>query len=218
MDNMAYLQQISGATNNLGTQPKKQSGNSILSKIFNIWTILGVIVLTIVITVTVVVSSVMNQVDTKDQELLQESYWLSEALTKDTYNEYYRDLKNSDIRNMTESLMSVLNELMLDEKSLLKTQFGVDISKQSKSKDEIPVKAYADNAKMNAKLKDARLSGFLDRVFLREITMQVAVLRSIHSEIAARTKNAATKSISETATNNLDNLYQQFHNFSSVSI
>ena len=115
MDNMAYLQQIAVGGNNSANAKKDKNG--ILSKILNVWTLAiggGVILLLIII---VVIAGALNKVDTKDQDLMTQSYWASKYLNEKTLSEYAGDIKNSDIRNMTASLRSVLNEIVLNEEN-----------------------------------------------------------------------------------------------------
>jgi len=216
MDSMAYLQQIAGVDNG-AAQNAKKGGSGILGKIFNIWTVLGTLVLVLIIVIVVVVVTQMNKVDTKDRDLMAKSYWTATYLGDVTIKKYAKLVKNSDIRNMTASLNSVLSEIKNNDKDIVLKMSNVNVSKMKKT-DDIPKEALAENNKLNAVLEDARLNGILDRVFLREMTMQIAYLRSYQSEIVSRTKNAAAVEFSKKAEANLGNLYEQFHNFKSNTI
>ena len=217
MDNMAYLQQIAvGGNKNVSP---KSGGSDLLKKIFNKWTILiGVILLVLVIIAIVAayIVSALNTVDTKDQDLMTRSYWAAEYLNEETFNTYASKVKNSDIRSMTASLRSVLNEIILNEGNLMLSEFEIKVKDTKKS--DIATEELNKNTTLNATLEEGRLNGILDRTFLREITMQIAYLISYQSECAERTKNNSVKEFSEKAKLNLQNLYDQFYNFSSPTI
>jgi hypothetical protein len=216
MDNMAYLQQIAGVDNSVAQRAQK--GDNPLKKIFNVWTLIGLVVLTLVICVTAVIVNSMNKVDTKDQDLMAESYWTSHYLSDSTIKDYSKYVKNSDIRSMTSSLEGVLREIKLNYNDLLKTKFGVEVAKMKPKEDAIPMAVLELNTQLNSTLEDARLNGILDRVFLREMTMQIAYLQSYQSEIAERTKDEDVKVFATKAEANLENIYNQFHGFKSITL
>ena len=215
MDNMAYLQQIAGVDNSLNNPSKK--GGLKLPSFINIWTMLGaVLLITIIIIVTVLVSA-MNKVDNKDQDLMIESYWMAYYLVDETFDEYADSIKSSDIRNMSASFKSVLNEIILNETNILLSEYGLEVD-DMEEEEGIPDSEHKKVAALNAELEDARLNGILDRVYLREMTMQIAQMRAKQSEIAERTKNNNAREFSAKAEANLDNIYEQFHNYKNLSI
>ena len=222
---MAYLQQIAANGNN---NLQNKSGNSFFSKIFNKWTFLisgGVALLLVIIIVLV---SALNKVDTKDQDLMTRSYWAATYLNETALDEYANQVKNSDIRNMSASLKSVLNEIILNEANLMLSEHSIElddteegeIAREEKAKitgleaDE----GSSDETPLTTTLENGRLNGILDRTFLREITMQIAYLISYQSECAERTKSSNVKNFSLKAEANLQNLYDQFYNFNSPTI
>jgi hypothetical protein len=215
MDNMAYLQQIAGVDNSLNNPSKK--GGLKLPSFINIWTMLGAGLLIIVIVIVMVLTAAMNKVDSKDQDLMIESYWMSTYLMEETFDEYSEDLKSPDIRNMTASLKSVLSEIILNDTNILLEEYGIEVD-DGDDEEGIPADESAKNTELNSVLEDARLNGILDRVYVREITMQIAQLRAKQSEIAARTKNDKAREFAEKAESNLDNIYEQFHNYKNLAI
>ncbi len=217
MDNMAYLQQIA-AGNNSAAQKANKKGFNILSKIFSIWTLIAVVIITVVAVAVVAISNAMNQVDVKDRELMQSSYWMSTYLVKNSIGKYERYVKNSDLRNMSASFTSILNEINLNEKNLLLSEYKIKLSNSSSKKTGFAKKESDINTQLNSKLEDGRLSGTLDRVYLREMTMQIANMRSYQSEIAERTKNKKIREFSLKAHDNLNTLYKQFHDFKNLAL
>ena len=215
MDNMAYLQQIAGGNNNVPSPAAKNSDNP-LSKFLNIWTALIAGAITIIIVIIMVVAGLLNKVDTKDQDLLLHSYWQSYYLSETTFSDYMDYIKSSDIRNMVASFRSVVNEVRLNSESLLLSEFSIEADDDEEG--EIPTYEKEINDTLNSELEDGRLSGTLDRVILREMLMQIANLRSYESEIAERTKNESIREFSEKTDKNLDNIYNQFHEYKSLAL
>jgi len=213
MDNMAYLQQIAGTNNTLDTNAKK---DGFFSKIFNIWTLLIGGGLFILIMIALVIVGAMNKVDTKDQDLMQQSYFMARYMTENTFSEYNEDIKNSDIRNMSASFRAILQEIILKDKEFLMDRHEIDV-------DDLEEEPVATDEKdkieeLNNTLKLGRLNGVFDRTWLREMTMQIAIIRSYQSEIAARTKDEEIKEFSERIESNLTNVYNQFHDFKGLGI
>ena len=215
MDNRADLQQIATGSNNT-PQKQVQKGDNPLSKFLNIWTALIAGAFVIITIVIVLVANAINTVDTKDRDLMTQSYWQSYYLLEETYDEYVDDVKSSDIRNMAASFRSVLNEVKLNEEQLLLSEYEIEVD--DTEEEQIAVTEKEANDAVNAELEEGRLSGRLDRVFLREMIMQIANLRSYQSEIAERANSAAVRGFHVKSDKSLDTLYTQFHDYKSLAI
>lgn len=215
MDNMAYLQQISGVNNSLNSKAKKKGP---LSKILNVWVFVGIgLFIALIVGVSVLVAT-LNKVDTKDQDLMTQSFWMANYLIDDTFTGYTDLVKDSGIRNMSASLKSVLSEIKLGYKTIMEEEYGINVENLSKEEDPIVVGEGEHNDELNTKLENARLNGILDRVYLREITMEIAYLRSYQSEIVERTSNENVKAFALKAEGNLKDLYDQFYDYKSLTI
>ena len=215
MDNMAYLQQIAGVDNSVN---QKKKNDNPLAKLFNVWTFLILGILAVLVVIVMVIVSALNKVDIKDQELMQRSYWMAHNLVDTTFGEYNEHIKNSDIRNMSASFRGVLNEIILNEKNQLSSEFQFEIDDVDEETDAILKEEKEKIEKLNETLYEAKINGILDRVYLREMTMQIAYLRAHQSEIVARTKNSTVSDFSQRMVDNLDNLYEQFHNFKNLAM
>jgi len=66
-------------------------------------------------------------------------------------------------------------------------------------------------------LEDARLNGFFDRTYSREITYELETLIVLIEQLETITKNDERKEFLSTLKNNLDPLQDQFSNFSAAS-
>lgn len=214
MDSMAYLQQIAGTDNSLESNQKKDNG--LFSKFFNIWTALAVGGLAIILIIVGVVVGMMNKVDTKDQDLMQQSYFMSYYMIEYVFNEYPENIKNSDLRNMSASFASVLREIALKDKEFLTDKYEIEID--SLMEEEVATNEKNKIDTLADTLKTGKINGVFDRTWLREMTLQIAIMRSYQSEIAARTKDEEVKEFSERIESNLDNIYNQFHDFKSPGI
>jgi len=215
MDNMAYLQQIAGGNNNVPTQQKKKADNP-FSKFLNVWTALIAGGFIIIITIVVLIVGMMNKVDTKDRDLMLKGYWQAYYLLDETFDEYAEDVDSSDIRNMAASFKSVLNEIKLNEEQMLFDEYNIEAD--DTDEEEIAMNEASENNRLNSELENGRLSGRLDRVFLREMTMQIANMRSYQSEIAERAKSVSVRTFHQKTDKNLDTLYDQFHDYKSLAI
>ena len=214
MDSMAYLQQIAGTDNSLESNQKKS--NDLFSKFFNIWTALAVGGLSVILIIVGVVSGMLNKVDTKDQDLMQTSYFMSYYMIEYIFNEYPENIKNSDLRNMSASFASVLREIALKDKEFLEEKYETEVDSLTEEPVATDEKDKIDE--LADTLKTGKINGVFDRTWLREMTLQIAIIRSYQSEIAARTKDEDVKEFSERIESNLDNIYNQFHDFKSPGI
>ena len=215
MDNMAYLQQIAGNDNSLANKNKAKGG---LPNFLNKWVLIGVGVFIALIIGVAAIAASLNKTDTKDQDLMVQSYWMASFFSEEVLDEYVREVKNSDIRNMTASLKSVLTELIKNSETIMLSQYGIDTSDFDEDEDPVPVEEHEKIQKVVDTLEDARLNAMLDRVYLREVTLQIAYLRAYQSEIIARTKDDVIKDYTTKAKANLDNMYDQFSSFKSPTL
>ncbi len=216
MDKMAYLQQIASERNNQGQQTSNK--NKIFLKFLNKKIIIGVIaVIGVIIAINSIVKhSSLSKIDKKDQNLIVKSYYAAHYLADKSLDNYVDMIKNSDIRNMSASLKSVLNEILVNGRDLLANEYGVGVGELESG--EIASTELATNEKLNTVLEEGRLNGILDRTFVREMTMQIAYLISYQSECSERTKNEKVKTFVIKVESNLQNLYNQFHSFKSLAI
>ncbi len=209
MDNMAYLQQIA-------VEKKAAKDDSVLKKIFNPKIILGVLGFIVFLVALVLVLKVVSKSSSKDKDYLTQSYFSAKYLNEKTVANYGKKLRNSDLRDMTVSLKSVLNEISVEEGALLKSEYDMDLS--AAASEEIATNELGMNSVLNATLDDGVLNGILERVYVREMTMQIAYIISYHTGCLDATKNSKVKTVLEKELTNLQNIYDQFYNFKSPMI
>ena len=212
MDKMAYLQQI--ASENSKNHQKSTSGiNGFdISKFLTPKNILIFVVSLFFFIGFVTLLNTKKSVDTRDRDLLIRSYFMSKYLKDQTIASYGDLLKSSDLRGYATSLKSVLNELILSEKNSLTTEFGIE-DLDSMEEGAIGTEEKNKNLSLNEQLETARLSAHLDRVFVRELSLQLTYLISYQSEINERTQKTGAKAATETEIKNLTNLKNNFDKF-----
>lgn len=217
MDNMAYLQQIAAGSNNR-VAPKKPKADNPLAKIFNVWTILGIVGFILVLVITVVLVSVFNKVDTLDQDIMKKSVYVGLQLNEEILDEYTNEVKNSDIRNMAASLRGVLNEMVLNHGKNLTEKYGLEDVDFDPEDEPLVVDDANKIVELGETLEEAKISGILDRVFLREMTMWTAYIIAYESEILERSDDPEVDAVAQKALDNLNNIYVRFHDFTSPTL
>ena len=215
MDKMAYLQQIASDD----TRPHHGNSNKNFDFIKYLTPLnlaIGGAVLFVFIIVLILFNT-KKTVDNRDQDLLIRSYYMAKMLNDPTLSNYSDQLKSSDLRAYSSSLKSVLNELMVSEKKSLTEEFGIE-DIDSLNEETIATEEKEKNTTLNNSLETARLSAHLDRVFIREIVLQLTYLISYQSEIKERTQKPNAKTATETEINNLTNIKNSFENFNTKAL
>lgn len=206
MDNMAYLQQISSTS-----KPKTGAGGKF--KFNPLWLIpVGVII--VVMIFVGVISSMLGGVQDKEKDLTFQASARAQALVQiiRTNNTY---VKSSDLRTMATSLSTVLTDTDRDLVAVLRSDFNYD----SVNKETLPFMAEETEliTNLEVSLTDAQLNGILDRVYVRELNLQIALLLSIESEALARTERPALQEVLTKSINSLQNLQTQFTEYTDLS-
>ena len=209
MDKMAYLQQIASENKN---HNKTSGGGFDFLKYLTPKNIAIFLVSLFFFIGTSAILNTKKSIDTRDRDYLIRSYFMAKYLNEATLNTYADLLKSSDLRAYTSSLKGVLHELMLSEKKSLTDEFGIE-DVDSLSEEPIATDEKNKNNTLNSALETARISAHLDRVFVREFTLQLAYLINYQTETNQRTQKPAAKSATETEIKNLTNLKENFENF-----
>lgn len=209
MDKMAYLQQIASENKNHSKTPN--GGFDFLKYL----TLKNIAIFVVSLFFLIGASTLLNAkktIDTRDRDYLIRSYFMAKYLNEETLGKYSDLLKSSDLRAYSSSLKGVLHELMLTEKKSLTEEFGIE-DVDSLSEDQIATEEKNKNNSLNSTLETARISAHLDRVYIREIALQLAYLINYQTETNQRTQKPAAKSATDTEIKNLTNLKENFENF-----
>ena len=214
MDKMAYLQQIASDNKNHHKSPGRGFDSFQYLTPKNIAIVVAGLFLLIGATF---LFNTKKSVDTRDRDLLIRSYFMSKYLRDDTISKYSNLLKSSDLRANTASLKTVLTELMLTEKKSLTEEFGIE-DVDSLSEDSISTDEKVKINNLNTSLETAHLSAHLDRILVREFSLQLSYLINYQTEINERTKKAGAKSATATEIKNLTNIKNNYDNFNTKAV
>ena len=213
MDNMAYLQTIAKKSPN--NQPKGGGFDlDILKKFLNIKTaiIAGIVLLFLI--VLMAVASSLNKVSTEDRDYLIRSTFAATYLDELIIEEYTEDVKSSDLRAMGATLRGTLKSIIARNTNSLLSVYGTELSEYEESYGAEEQTRIND---IKNTFDTARISGMLDRVYLRELTLQIMVIYNYESEVNSRSENETIKSDTASDMENLNTVYNQFSEYKDLS-
>lgn len=206
MDNLEYLNQI--AQSSRPVAPAKKSSGLFSSSIFKI-AIGGIIAFFILIAVGSLLGSLGNKANELTKQLLLRTNNLNATIT--AYNPV---VKPSGLRAIGSSLSTVLTHSS--------NQLNTYLVGDSEDKDEeatVPSEKITEEEttlinNLNSTLANAQLNGLLDRTYNNQLSLQVSLLLSLISELAARTKDQQLYDILESYYANLSTINRSLENYS----
>lgn len=198
---MAYLNQIS-ADNRRSAQSK--------SFMLNPKVLIGLGIAAVVALIIIVIGSLSGS-GNKERDLVYRINLRSSNLieTISNYNEY---IKSSRLKTMGSSLSAVLSNTVSDTNNIIAEEY-----KDNKAPDKL-VKEETDYiTDVNNTLEESRLNGHLDRSFVRQFTLEIALLMSLESECIARTKSEGIGTVLSSSYVNLESLHEEFENYTDAT-
>jgi len=213
MDKMAYLQQISDNSSRKANSAKSGLGGLFSGKL--LWVTIGALVVVVLFIVLMIAAN-----SGKGNPELESTVRLNarlENLTK-TISTYNKQVKSSGLRAIGSSLSGVLVNVNRDVNEVLKG----DLKAASDGNKDLVKKIQAEEAAasedLNTTLETGRMSGLLDRVYLREMTLQVALLIALEQEMSSETTNQTLKTAVSDSDASLENIHKQMQDFTDISI
>ena len=213
MDKMAYLQQISDNSSRKANSAKSGLGGLFSGKL--LWVTIGALVVVVLFIVLMIATN-----SGKGNPELESTVRLNarlENLTK-TISTYNKQVKSSGLRAIGSSLSGVLVNVNRDVNEVLKG----DLKAASDGNKDLVKKIQAEEAAasedLNTTLETGRMSGLLDRVYLREMTLQVALLMALEQEMSSETTNQTLKTAMSDSEASLENIHKQMQDFTDISI
>lgn len=213
MDNMAYLQQISGESSRTAKGAKGGLGGLFSGKMM--WILIGLVVFAIGL---IILTAVLN--GDKSNPELESATRLGarmDNLTK-TIDTYKKQVKSSGLRAISTSLNGIITNTNRDVADVLKTDLKATTDADKNMVKTVQAEEAATSEALNETLETGRMSGILDRVYLREMTLQVALLMSLEQEVASKTSNGTLMSAISDSLTSLDNIHTQLKEFTDISI
>lgn len=188
MTSIDYLNQISAhqkKTFQIGKKPLLFIGGALL------------LVLGLVIAYSISASLGPSSTE-KSQQLLAKTTALSEVASESQDN-----IKASSLSSLNSSLIVQLSGATTEISGAL-SEFGITEKSTSKA-----ILAAESNTELLEKLEDARLSGYFDRVYTREMTFHLETLLLLMEEISSNTGSENVKTKLESAHGNIAPLLEQ---------
>ena len=208
MDKEQYLKEISA-------KPLKKAAGAKQSKFFTpnmVKLLAGALIAVILL---VVVSSILGQSGTRAKTLTETLHVRLTNLTKNggPIDKYSKELNSSSLRALAGGLRANLSNVSRDLENLLP---DLNINPGSISS-KVTEDETTHLAELNDTLERARLNALLNRDFSREMTLQIASILSIQSELRERTSNRALVELLERSTASLEILEVEFTEYTNSS-
>lgn len=201
MDNQEYLKQISSTV-----RPEKKSTGFLSSTLFKV--IVGGVAAIIVV---VVMGSILTGGQTNNKERLT-SLKLHIENTLSIISSYQSNIKSSSLRSSSTSFSGVLSNTNRELTDYIKER---KLSYKNDSAEYKKMKKDADNHKdeLDADLFEAKINGILDRIFAHKMALEISLIAAEEDSIS-RAEGGVLESILSTSYNSLNNLYDNFNEFS----
>lgn len=202
MDGQEYLNQISASN-----RPTQQSSLSkiLTSKFF----LIGVGALVALIFIIIIGSMLSSGKSDEKSECI--ALYLHINNTSGIISEYQDSVRSSSLRASSSSLNTVLQDTgkKMEEYLVQKYNFkGKDVSKK------LSEQLAFDVETLNNELYDAKINGVLDRTYAHKMDYEIQLFEAEANQIYNKTDEEVLKDILGTFGSSLENLYNEFNNFS----
>ena len=205
MDGQEYLNQISASV-----RPEKKSskmgGSFMQSPIFKVL-IIGVAALILIIILGSILSG--GGKSTLDKNV---SLKLHIDNTIDIISTYRGNLKSSNLRSSSVSLSSILSNTSRELGDYIAEKYPS--YKEGKEDKDLIEEATLHKDALDSDLFTAKISGTLDRIFALKMAYEISLITSEEASLSESTRDEQLKDILDTSYNSLDNLYNNFSDFS----
>ena len=200
MDNQEYLNQITSSV-----RPTKNFGNGFLSSnVFKI--IIGAIVALILIVV------VGNLLGSGKNSLRDRSYALQYRLenTMSVISTYQPKVKSSILRSASASFYGALQNTHTELGTYLAEKYNL---KDKNTLNKLKEQADLEKDDLESELFEAKINGFLDRIYAHKMAYEISVISSKASSLLSSAKDDTLKTILDKSIKSLDNIYNNFNDF-----
>lgn len=205
MNNKEYLEQISA-----DARPLKAK-HSLFGITLSPKTIKILLISLAAIVVVLIAGSILSSSSkpiNSEQDVLTQINLRSDELMK-TISTFNPRVKSSNLRSMSNSLNAVLAGLSYNV-----TSYIINVLGEKPPKSSIQEQEQTLIDELNDTLETARITGVMDRTYVREFTYQISLLQALISEAEEKTENGELKSVLESTMSDLEQLHTQFNDFS----
>ena len=124
---------------------------------------------------------------------------------------YQPNVKSSNLRSSSASLKSVLSNTSVKLDGYMATKYGKSDSKSDKNLAE---QAKTEEDALLAELFEAKINGILDRIYAHKMAYEITKVMNEESQVYNSTSDDTLKEIVTESYNSLENLYNEFNDFS----
>lgn len=200
MEGQEYLNQIS-AENRPAKKPRV--GDFALK-------ILKVILIGIVgVIIVLIINSIITGARSSEKEL-NFKLQLHIDNTAEVISNYQSDVKSSNLRSSSASLYSVLSNTSRELTNYLDERYEKNKNVDKNLKEE----AKTAKDELEVELFEAKINGNLDRIYAHKMAYEISLIINEETKLIKTTGNDTLKGILEASYGSLENLYNNFNNFS----
>lgn len=203
MDGQEYLNQISRQSQPVGSSGG--GGGILKSKLFIVG-IVGVVLLILIIIIGAVLGG--NKGGEKN---LTFALKLHLDNTAEVVQSYQPAVKSSDLRSKSASFYSVLSNTSREITDYITEKYDF---KEKDLSEKMTQDAQTSRDELEADLFSAKIGGTLDRVFALKMAYEILLINAEEAKIIDATKDENLTQILVSSYNSLENLYNNFNNFS----
>ena len=202
MDGQEYLNQISASTR--PTNPPKS--NRIFSSKFFLIGAIGLGTLIVIIIIGAILGS--NKGGEKEDSI---KLFLHLNNTVELIDEYQPSVESSTLRSSSASLKGSLSDTSKKMEEYLVAKYNFkekDVDKKTLQQ------LTSEKESLNEELFEAKINGILDRIYAHKMSYEIQVFIAENSKVLKVAKDDVIKEILDTFNLSLENLYDQFNDFS----
>ena len=205
MDSQDYLNQI--AATSKPVMPKTGLAGILSSKYFK-WGMIALAVLIVIIIFGAILGS------DKKPSVGDKCYALNLRLTSDVemIDTYQPSVKSSKLRSISASLKGILSNTSSQLTTYITEVLG--IKDNDKKMEPLVEEAELNKEALNEDLFAAKINGLLDRTYAHKMAFEIYTIMSDEAGIINATNDEDLKSLLEASSTSLDNLYNEFNDFS----
>lgn len=169
--------------------------------------VIGVVALIVIMIVGMVLGS--GGVKPKEQSF---KLMLHLDNTLELVNKYQPNIKSSDLRSSSASLMGVLSNTSRELAAYVTEKYGY---KNERDIDEDWVEqAKLEMDGLDSELFEAKINGLLDRIYAHKMAYEISAFRSEESSLYEKAGDDTLRGLLKTSYDSLGNLYDKFNDFS----
>lgn len=200
MNNEDYLNQISTSV-----RPASSAGGGLLSsKYFKIGAI-SIIALVLIMVVGSMLGSGKNTVRDRAYEL---KFRIDNTMS--VISTYQPRVKSSALRSSSASLYGALSNTSKELDTYLTEKYNL---KEKEIDKQMIEDTTAEKESLESELFEARINGVLDRIYAHKMAYEISVIYSKESTILGSAKDDSLKVLLDKSMTSLDNLYNNFNDF-----